>query len=130
MQLQYDAGVIRGRPDPTGSSLDGATSNGHRSTGTTAHSNGTGSPTRKGPPQRLLRISAKGIVPASPPTSSASHQPDPQQELEQLELQSQYAEAMSLCDSELRIKPKRVVQVRETMEVSNMAVYVQRLLNV
>lgn len=125
MQLQYDAGVIRSRPELAGSSSGGVTSNGHCSTGTMAHSNGiggskpsgigTGSPVRR-KPQRLLRISAKGIVPASTPTSSIFHNLNPLQELEQLELQSQYAEAMSLYDSGLRIKPKRVVQVKRTIE--------------
>jgi hypothetical protein len=40
------------------------------------------------------------------------------QELEQLELHAQYAEAMSLYDSELRIKPSRIVQVRGSTVMS------------
>lgn len=119
MQLQYDAGVIRTRPELAGPSSGDATGgHGHIKTGTLANTSDNGgnigSPTRK-KPQRLLRISAKGIVPASTPTFSASRKlmSSPMQELEQLELHAQYAEAMSLYDSELRIKPGRIVQCYE-----------------
>jgi len=39
--------------------------------------------------------------------------PSPMQELEQLEVQMQYADTMSLSDSCLRMRPDRIFQVRE-----------------
>jgi len=89
-------------------------------------------------PQRLLRINARGIVPAAAPTSSSQpSSPTPvvnpdasalptakvvpvvhsvrqaaSLELEQLEAQGGYAEGMSLSDASLRMTAARVFQVR------------------
>ncbi|KAG0004896.1 hypothetical protein BGZ79_007684 [Entomortierella chlamydospora] len=119
MQLQYDSGVVRSKPQWSESS----SANESSTLGTGVHVNGnskpqvpqvTGSPARK-KPQRLLRISAKGIIPASAPIVSKERKsiPTPLQELEQLEVQAQYAENMSLCDSGLRMKNHRVLQCYE-----------------
>ncbi|KAF9357622.1 hypothetical protein BGX26_003413 [Mortierella sp. AD094] len=127
MQLQYDSGVVRSKPQWSESSShsylgsrNDSSVNELSTLGTGVHVNGnnkpqvTGSPVRK-KPQRLLRISAKGIIPASAPTVSEERKfiLTPLQELEQLEVQAQYAESMSLCDSGLRMKNQRVLQCYE-----------------
>ncbi|KAG0000187.1 Sorting nexin mvp1 [Modicella reniformis] len=129
MQLQYDAGVIRSKPALASLFSGGLTKNGGSSSGscpgTMTNANGKGGSGTSGAgteatvrrkPQRLLRIGgAKGIVPASIPTASVHSKSvsSPLQELKQLEVQAQYAETMSLCDSWLQIKPGRVVQCYE-----------------
>ncbi|KAF9908602.1 Sorting nexin mvp1 [Lobosporangium transversale] len=78
----------------------------------------SGSPMRR-KPQRLLRISAKGIIPASAPgisvdkNISSTMSPDNNQVLSLLELQAEYAESMSLYDSELRMTSGRAIQCYE-----------------
>ncbi|KAF9203791.1 hypothetical protein BGZ49_006035 [Haplosporangium sp. Z 27] len=128
MQLQYDSGVVRSKPQWSeafphsyssgrGDSLAKETSSsntGVNVNGNNNKSHSIGSPVRK-KPQRLLRISAKGIIPASAPTVPGERKvtQSPLQELEKLEVQAQYAENMSLCDSGLRMKQERVLQCYE-----------------
>ncbi|KAF9112495.1 hypothetical protein BGX27_003286 [Mortierella sp. AM989] len=125
MQLQYDSGVVRSKPQWSGSSSHSYSNSRSDSPASDISSpstcvNGdnkiqtTGSPVRK-KPQRLLRINAKGIVPASAPTIIGERKtiPNPLQELEKLEVQAQYAESMSLCDSGLRMKTERALQCYE-----------------
>ncbi|KAF9903678.1 hypothetical protein EC991_003453 [Linnemannia zychae] len=144
MQLQYDSGVVKNRSFLSKSSSSSsprssrgsspAVSAGSQGTGTGPleagivtpaangnSSNGRSSPTTSGSPmrrkpQRLLRISAKGIVPATAPTMVTERRkvlPSPMQELEQLEVQLQYADTMSLSDSCLRMRPERIFQCFE-----------------
>ncbi|KAF9941645.1 hypothetical protein BGZ67_004476 [Mortierella alpina] len=133
MQLQYDSGVVKNRSSSsksTPSPSSPVSPNGqprsrdsspladsvsvHRGT---QHINGSGPPASPGrrKPQRLLRISANGIIRASTPLMSSDKKsiPSPMQELEQLETQAQYADAMSMSDSQLRMKPGRVIQCYE-----------------
>ncbi|KAF9930070.1 hypothetical protein FBU30_000907 [Linnemannia zychae] len=140
MQLQYDSGIVKSRSmlsKSNGINSTGA-SQGISSAITTLNGSGIGitqysasgrsdgsesgrsSPTLGSPmrrkPQRLLRISAKGIIPASAPTIASEATktlPSPMQELEQLEIQLQYANTMSLSDSCLRMKTDRILQCFE-----------------
>ncbi|KAF8924464.1 hypothetical protein BGZ58_001767 [Dissophora ornata] len=108
-----------GGPSALDSSAGGSRNLGNGGTGAGVGA-AVGSPGRK-KQQRLLRISAKGIIPATAPTISQERGnggggggvKSPVQELEQLEVQMQYAEMMSLWDSELRMKPGRVIQCYE-----------------
>ncbi|KAF9196395.1 hypothetical protein BGZ50_000396 [Haplosporangium sp. Z 11] len=127
MQLQYDAGVIKNRSykrSISSSSLSSDNSNHenrrasptpeppHLSNGSASRTpSPTWSPLRR-KPQRLLRISAKGIVPASAPAANSPMKSvqTPLQDIEQLETHLQYAENMSLMDSQLRMKSSRVIQ--------------------
>ncbi|KAF9571715.1 hypothetical protein EC968_000233 [Mortierella alpina] len=133
MQLQYDSGVIKSRsssPKSTPSPSSPLSYNGQprsRDSSPLAdsvpvhtgiqHVNGGGPPASPGrrKPQRLLRISANGIIRASTPIMSDDKKsiPSPLQELEQLEIQAQYADVMSMSDSQLRMKPGRVIQCYE-----------------
>ncbi|CAO3572655.1 unnamed protein product [Mortierella alpina] len=133
MQLQYDSGVVKSRSSSsrsTPSPSSPASSNGQprsRDSSPSAdavsfhagahHINGGGPPASPGrrKPQRLLRISANGIIRASTPVMSSDKKsiPSPLQELEQLEIQAQYAEGMSMSDAQLRMKPERVIQCYE-----------------
>ncbi|KAG0042884.1 Sorting nexin mvp1 [Gryganskiella cystojenkinii] len=141
MQLQYDAGLSRTQklfPSPVPvATYDRQLSQGSSPTTRTPPSPSSpapASPTRR-KPQRLLRISARGIIPASAPTSvplpaspttsaaitalykSATPVPPPVRsipvEWELLEAQGRYAEYMSLSDACLRMKPSRAVQCYE-----------------
>lgn len=111
MQLQYDAGLVRNRPTTENMGM-----NGHIPSPPMGQSPVLGkapaSPMKR-KPQRLLRISSRGIVPASAPSTSSEHKSpsNPLKDLEQLEAQGQYAELMSLSDSFLQMHPKRVIQV-------------------
>ncbi|KAF9107252.1 hypothetical protein BGX29_006938 [Mortierella sp. GBA35] len=134
MQLQYDSGVVKSRSLSSKSTSSNSSpvaetsglSIASHANSRTGHANGNdsnggrssptpGSPMRK-KPQRLLRISAKGIIPATAPTMAAEKKkalPSPLQELEQLEVQLQYADTMSLSDSSLRMRSDRVLQCFE-----------------
>ncbi|KAF9151795.1 hypothetical protein BG015_006202 [Linnemannia schmuckeri] len=139
MQLQYDSGVVKHRSQlfKSGSSSSPGSSRG--SSPVVAESSGVGivtpttnggrvpqsdsgrsSPTPGSPmrkkPQRLMRISAKSIIPATAPTLGGERKkalPSPMQELEQLEVQLQYADTMSLSDSCLRMRSDRILQCFE-----------------
>ncbi|KAF9583712.1 hypothetical protein BGW38_008791 [Lunasporangiospora selenospora] len=121
MQLQYDSGVIRRKkkniPESNGihhSSSSSDTQNHRNGAANSRSSSASPQPMGKRKPQRLLRISAKGIIPASAPTAKVEQKRtpiNPAQELEQLEVHASYAEALSLLDSELRMKSDRVFQV-------------------
>ncbi|KAG0288160.1 hypothetical protein BGZ96_008029 [Linnemannia gamsii] len=131
MQLQYDSGVVKNRSQLSKSSSPNtsASSRGDSSSPAVAvaesSSSGVGivtpaSPTPGSPmrrkPQRLMRISAKSIIPASAPTLAAERKKpllSPMQELDQLEVQLQYADTMSLSDSCLRMRPDRILQCYE-----------------
>ncbi|KAI1306530.1 hypothetical protein EDD11_004718 [Mortierella claussenii] len=131
MQLQYDSGLSRTKPMLSGSPVVSSSHSGSRdaSPGPTSipsspvvpgSNSNTKAPQVPGSsvrrkPQRLLRISAKGIVPASAPTAMTDRAPatSPLQELEQLDMQLQYAETMSLCDSKLRMRSERAIQCYE-----------------
>ncbi|KAK3836223.1 MAG: hypothetical protein J3R72DRAFT_450775 [Linnemannia gamsii] len=140
MQLQYDSGVVKNRshlskssssssprssrgssPAPGTETLGvgivtpSASANGSSASGRSSPSPSGSSPMRR-KPQRLLRISAKGIIPATAPTMVAERKkalPSPMQELEQLEIHLQYADAMSLSDSSLRMRSDRILQCFE-----------------
>lgn len=136
MQLQYDSGVVKNRSQLSKSSSPNASgsSRGDNSSPAVAvaesSSSGIGtvtpvSPTPGSPmrrkPQRLMRISAKSIIPASAPTLAAERKkvlPSPMQELEQLEVQLQYADTMSLSDSCLRMRSDRILQVNRNLGYS------------
>ncbi|KAF8938471.1 hypothetical protein BGZ47_008559 [Haplosporangium gracile] len=139
MQLQYDSGVVKNRSQlfKAGSSSSPGSSRG--SSPVVAESSGVGivtpvtigeralqrdsgrsSPTPGSPmrkkPQRLMRISAKSIIPATAPTLGGEKKKilsSPMQELEQLEVQLQYADTMSLSDSCLRMRFDRILQCFE-----------------
>ncbi|KAF9948623.1 hypothetical protein BGZ72_009484 [Mortierella alpina] len=133
MQLQYDSGVVKSRslssrstPSPSSPvssngqprSRDSSPSADAISLNAGTHQiNGGASPASPGrrKPQRLLRISANGIIRASTPVMSSDKKSirSPLQELEQLEIQTQYADVMSLSDAQLRMKPGRVIQCYE-----------------
>ncbi|KAF9130835.1 hypothetical protein BGW39_002589 [Mortierella sp. 14UC] len=145
MQLQYDSGVVKNRsflskssssssPESSRGTSPAAAASSSSSPGIESlgvgivtpaingsSSNGRSSPTPSGSPmrrkpQRLLRISAKGIIPATAPTMVAERRkvlPSPMQELEQLEVQLQYADTMSLSDSCLRMRSERIFQCFE-----------------
>ncbi|KAG0346857.1 hypothetical protein BG004_000662 [Podila humilis] len=111
MQLQYDAGLIRSRsrsgninatskngghsissgPSPNPSQPSSPRKSHHGSSAPPSPSP-TGSPLKR-KPQRLLRISARGIVPASAPTETppSGSRSSPLKDLEQLEAHEQYA---------------------------------------
>ncbi|KAF9540430.1 hypothetical protein EC957_004324 [Mortierella hygrophila] len=139
MQLQYDSGVVKNRSQLSKSSSSSSprssrggspvvvessgvgivtpATNGERAPqGESGRSSPTpGSPMRK-KPQRLMRISARNIIPATAPTSSGERKkvlPSPMQELGQLEVQLQYADTMSLSDSCLRMRSDRILQCFE-----------------
>ncbi|KAG0034624.1 hypothetical protein BGZ81_003937 [Podila clonocystis] len=113
MQLQYDAGLIRNRPTTENMGSNGLVLSPPMGQspvlGTTLAS------PMKRKPQRLLRISSRGIVPASAPSTSAEHKSPSNllKDLEQVEAQGQYAELMSLSDSFLQMHPQRVIQCYE-----------------
>ncbi|KAG0087899.1 hypothetical protein BGZ92_006860 [Podila epicladia] len=118
MQLQYDAGLVRNRP-----TIENMGPNGHIPSPPMGQSPifGTASASpMKRKPQRLLRISSRGIVPASAPSTSAKHKSpsNPLKDLEQLEAQRQYADLMSLSDSFLQMHPKRVIQISKKSKTS------------
>ncbi|KAF9438261.1 Sorting nexin mvp1, partial [Entomortierella beljakovae] len=114
MQLQYDSGVVRNRPQWSGSSSHGS-SGSPVSESPSNSPQGGGSPVRK-KLQRLSRISVKRIVPVAAPliSSEVKSGSGPIQELEHLELQAQYAEDISLWDADLRMKPRRAIQCFES----------------
>ncbi|KAF9278009.1 hypothetical protein BGZ68_008841 [Mortierella alpina] len=133
MQLQYDSGVVRSRslssrstPSPAAPvSSNGQLRSRDSSPAAESVSVQTGTPVINGgavpaspgrrKPQRLLRISANGIIRASTPAISSDKKSirSPFQELEQLEIQAQYADVMSMSDAQLRMKPGRVIQCYE-----------------
>ncbi|KAF9431123.1 Sorting nexin mvp1 [Podila epigama] len=117
MQLQYDAGLVRTRQiyrvsSPRAIEKSNSFSSEH---GVTPSSPNGSAPTSsmKRKPQRLLRISSRGIVPASAPPVTSSTTTSPLRDLEMLESHERYAEMMSLADSYLRMSPKRIVQCYE-----------------
>ncbi|GJJ74322.1 hypothetical protein EMPS_06680 [Entomortierella parvispora] len=160
MQLQYDAGLTRKRrlspystpttiearsrsPAEQVSPLEEVASTPSQSVTPVVETPPSPSPVAASPsrrrPLRLLRISVRGIVPATAPTSSSRpSSPTPAvnlddsghptttavpqiqhvdqtavQELEKLEAQGRYTEAMSLSDASLRMTAARVFQCYE-----------------
>lgn len=137
MQLQYDSGVVKNRSQLSKSSTSSSPGSSRGSSPVVVETSGVGivtpatngerapqgisgrsSPTPGSPmrkkPQRLMRISAKSIIPATAPTLGGERKkvlPSPMQELEQLEVQLQYADTMSLSDSCLRMRSDRILQV-------------------
>lgn len=137
MQLQYDSGVVKNRSQLSKSRSSSSPGSSRGSSPVMGESSGVGivtpatngervlqgesgrsSPTPGSPmrkkPQRLMRISAKSIFPATAPTLGGEKKrvlPSPMQELEQLEVQLQYADTMSLSDSCLRMRSDRILQV-------------------
>lgn len=139
MQLQYDSGVVKNRYQLSKSSTSSSPGSSRGSSPVVVETSGVGivtpatngerapqgisgrsSPTPGSPmrkkPQRLMRISAKSIIPATAPTLGGERKkvlPSPMQELEQLEVQLQYADTMSLSDSCLRMRSDRILQCFE-----------------